>query len=251
MIDCAPRRRRIAGLMAAAGIALLIAGMLAFYALAGFFDRDPVWFFPARPPTGDFAAVLYSSDLGFRIGTTGTVAKAIAAEGIPVIGLNTPALFGARKTRAQVNALFVHDVRLALARTGASRVIVVGGSFGADIARTGLAGLPTNMRGKIAGALLMAPGKTVYFGADPLGVRYLRSPDLGPQDARSLSWLPVECVQGAEERDSLCPTLDMPNVRSTVLPGGHYLYRHMDLMLQTVRAAIARIRSSPRTQTSA
>lgn len=240
-----PSRHSSARIVAAAA-ALVLVALLVFYGLAGFFDRDPVWVFPARGPTRDLAAVLYSSDIGFRLGSADRVADALTGTGIPVIGFNSPVLFRTHKSRAEANALFAGSLRQALARTGAHRLIVVGVSFGADMVRAGLAGLPTSLRGKVAGALLLAPGRTVFFSADPLGIRYLGTPDLGPADAASLTWLPIECVQGAEETDSLCASLTMPNVRRTLLPGGHYLYRHEDLLRRAVLGSAARIAAAGR-----
>lgn len=249
-------RRRPWRKILAAFIGLVIIGLVLFYALAGFFDRDPVWTFPARGSKPELAAVLYSSDIGFLLGSGDNVAHAIAGTGIPVIGFNSSTLFRVHQSRAAANAIFDDSVRQALARTEARQVIVVGVSFGADMVRSGLAGLPVDMRGKVAGALLLAPGNTAFFSADPLGIRYLGTPDVGPGDAASLTWLPVECVQGVEETESLCPSLTMPNVRRTLMPGGHYLYRHEDLFRRVVIDSVKRIegsgsRSSQSVQTSA
>jgi type IV secretory pathway VirJ component len=234
-------RRHLGARISAVIVALILIALIVFYALAGFFDPDPVRVFPARGPTQGLAAVLYSSDIGFRLGSADQVADAISGAGIPVIGFNSPALFRTHRSRTEANALFASSLRQTLSRTGASRVIVVGVSFGADMVRAGLAGLPVDMRGKVAGALLLAPGRTVFFSADPFGIRYLGTPDLGPVDAASLTWLPIECVQGVEETDSLCPSLTMANVRRTLLPGGHYLYRHKELLRRTVLGSVARI----------
>lgn len=37
-----------------------------------------------------------------------------------------------------------------------------------------------------------------------------------------LTGMSVQCVHGAEERDSLCPKLDARMARSVTLPGGHH-----------------------------
>jgi type IV secretory pathway VirJ component len=118
-------------------------------------------------------------------------------------------------------------------------VIVIGQSFGADIARVALASLPPALRAQVAALVLVVPGTDAYFRADPLGFAYIGTPDADAAAARALDWLPVTCIRGEDETDSLCPTLLAPNVRRITLPGGHFLRMDHDLLVRTVFAALA------------
>ena len=65
----------------------------------------------------------------------------------------------------------------------------------------------------------------IVFRASPVELAGWEIPDaLAWPTASRLSWAPVTCIRGAEERGSLCPELAMPNVHRVVLPGGHRLH---------------------------
>lgn len=237
-----PRPRRVDWRhWAAALVALLAAIAFGIYWSAGFLDRDPVHLYgmPEHPGTMPVAAVFLSGDMGLRYGTGSYVTEALARAGVPVYAIASSTAFARRRTHAEVQAMLADTIRETLRRSGAARVVVIGQSFGADMARVGLASLPADLRGKVAALVLIVPGTTAYFRADPLGFAYTGEPDADAASARALTWLPVTCIRGAEEKDSLCPSLLAPNVRRITLPGGHFLRMDHDLLVRTIFAALA------------
>ncbi|MDD1451666.1 virulence factor [Sphingomonas sp. H160509] len=146
----------------------------------------------------------------------------LTEHGIPVVGITTPALFAHHRTRQELDAIIADGVRTALARTGAKRVVVMGQSYGADIVQTGLANLPTDLRARVAAIVLILPGDTVFYRADPSGLLYDHTtPDsMGATTGNRLTWAPVTCIYGVEETDSLCPLLTTANARKVGMPGG-------------------------------
>lgn len=242
MATPSPHTRRLAWKrLAAAVLALLAAIAFGVYWSAGFLDRDPVHLYgmPAPPRTAPIAAVFLSGDMGLRYGMGSYVVEALAGAGVPVYAVASSTAFARHHSHAEVEALLVNSIREARRRTGAARVIVIGQSFGADMARVGMASLPGELRARVAALVLVVPGTTAYFRADPLGFAYLGRPDADAASARAIDWLPVTCIGGAEEADSLCPTLLAPNVRRITLPGGHFLRMDHDLLVRTVFAALA------------
>jgi type IV secretory pathway VirJ component len=237
-----PDKRRIAWKRwVAALVALLAAIAFGIYWSAGFLDRDPVHLYgmPERPGTTPVAAVFLSGDMGIRYGMGSYVVESLAGAGVPVYAVASSTAFVRRKTHADVQALLANAIEETRRRSGADKVIVIGQSFGADMARVGLASLPTALRSKVAALVLVVPGSTAYFRADPLGLAYIGRPDADGASARKLDWLPVTCIRGADETDSLCPSLLAPNVRRITLPGGHFLRMDHDLLVRTVFAALA------------
>jgi len=226
---------------AAALIALLAAIAFGVYWSAGFLDRDPVHLYgmPERPGTAPVAAVFLSGDMGMRYGMGSHVVEALAGAGVPVYAVASSTAFAHRQTHAEVQALLDHAIREASRRSGAARIVVIGQSFGADMARVAMASLPAELRSRVAALVLVVPGTTAYFRADPLGFAYIGAPDADAASAKKLDWLPVTCIRGADETDSLCPTLLAPNVRRITLPGGHFLRMDHDLLVRTVFAALA------------
>ncbi len=72
--------------------------------------------------------------------------------------------------------------------------------------------------------VLIVPGEDIIFRASPIELAGLETPDQRAYPTASrLRWGPVTCIRGADETDSLCPELQMPNVRRITLPGGHAL----------------------------
>lgn len=238
-----PRTRRRLGWKGwIASAALLLAAIaLTFYWSAGFFDRDPVHLYgmPERPGTAPVAAVFLSGDMGIRYGMGSYVVEALAGAGVPVYAVASSTAFARRQSLAEVEALLAQAIRDVTHRSGATKVIVIGQSFGADMARVAMIALPPDLRARVAALVLIVPGTTVYFRADPLGLAYLGRSDADAASAKRLDWLPVTCIRGAEEADSLCPSLLAPNVRRITLPGGHFLRMDHDLLVRTVFAALA------------
>lgn len=220
---------------------LLAAAGLGLYWTAGFLDRDPVHLYgmPERHGSAPVAAIFLSGDMGIRYGMGSYVVESLAGAGVPVYAIASSTMFARRRSAAEVAALLPDAIRETLRRSGARKVVVIGQSFGADMARVGLAALPPDLRAKVAALVLVVPGTTAYFRADPLGLAYIGTPDADAAAAKALTWLPVTCIRGADETDSLCPSLVAPNVRRITLPGGHFLRMDHDLLVRTVFAALA------------
>jgi type IV secretory pathway VirJ component len=222
-------------------VAVIVAALVGLYASAGFFDRDAVRLFGMEGPRKPVAAVYFSGDMGLRFGMGPYIADGLATAGVPVLGVSSSTAFARRRTRAETDAIVAGAIRQTLQRTGARRVVVLGQSYGADIARVGLAHLPEELRGKVAAAVLVVPGATAYFRADPSGFTYRGTADADTSEAPLLRWLPLTCIQGAAETDSLCPALALPNVRRIALPGGHFLRNDHDLLVQTILRSLGPI----------
>jgi type IV secretory pathway VirJ component len=239
----APRSRRRRWLRRTLGIGALVLGLAVALGLLapslGLIDNKAIRVFGAARQHPPVAAVYLSGDMGFRAGMGPKVARAIAARGVPVVGLSSPVAFGSRRTYAQSEAIVAGAIRTALARTGASRLILIGQSFGSDILAATLPMLPTELRSKVAAIVLVVPSKSVFFRADPTELTYHGTPDAEPAAAmRGVDWAPVACIYGVAERDSLCPALSGTPARVIGLPGGHFLHHDDKLLVATVVGAL-------------
>lgn len=246
--------RRKARLLAAA----LLFACLAVAALlrsAGFLDRDAVRLFAPKGQRAEVAAVLFSGDMGLRYGMGPSVARALAAHGIEVVGISSPTLFSLHRSRAEVDQIVADTVRRALAGTREPRLVLIGQSFGADVLQTGLAHLPEELRARVAAVILVVPGANVFFRADPTGLAYRGKPDsLGAATINRISWAPLTCIYGLAERDSACPAVEIAGARVIGMPGGHLLRNDRRALAGQVLAAIERAvpgtHLSPRTRPS-
>ena len=136
--------------------------------------------------------------------------------------------------------MIAQTTRRALALPDARRVILIGQSFGADMLQYGIRGMPSDLRSRIVQVILAVPGETLLFKATPGG--FLDgAPDLPAlPSARAIDWLPVTCIHGLKEENSLCLLLHGRNVRVVALPGDHYLRHDASALAGAIWRAIRR-----------
>jgi len=231
-------------------LAAAVAAFAAFLAYLGYFG-GPVFedFAPTArpaPAVSGLGAVLLSGDMGLRVGMGQKISARLAAEGIPVVGINSLSFFRTERSPAENRALILSAMRRALAINGVTRLVLIGQSFGADMLQAGLPALPPAMRSRVSLIALVVPGDTLDFRASPSELFNLRRPDAyALPSARRLTWAPLLCVYGVEETDSLCPLLRLHNARVVALPGGHFLNGDVERVELEVLGAIAELRRRP------
>lgn len=236
-------RRIRRGVIVTALISVIICGLVG---LAGYFNRDPYELYPAKRRELPIAAVNFSGDMGVRFLLGASTMRGLTEHGITTMAVVTPVLFRRHRTRQEIDAIVADGIRTALARTGARRIVVIGQSFGADIVQTGLANLPKDLRARVAAIVLILPGETVFYRADPSSIEYHGTPDhLGIASARTLTWAPLTCIYGVEEDDSLCPLLRGTGARVIGMPGGHNIRHDEAGLLRHVLSAIAHVTPVP------
>jgi type IV secretory pathway VirJ component len=150
------------------------------------------------------------------------IASGFSAQGQPVAVLNSLKYFWTARTPQQVADDVDRMIRHYSARWHKQKVILVGYSQGADVMPFILNRLPASSRQSIATAALIGISDNAVFEfhianwlTDPRGTPTL--PEL-----RKLAGLPLTCIYGSEETDSICPKLKSTAVRLVELPGGHH-----------------------------
>ena len=229
-----------AGHKALAAIAGLAALALAFLSYIGWFGGPIYSEVPAaggRAPR--VAAVVLSGDMGFRLGMGRAIAKRLAARGIPVVGINSLTFLREPRSAAEAAGLVAGAMARAEAMAPGARLVLIGQSLGADTLQLALDALPPAQRRPIALVALVVPSRTVRLQASPSEIFPVSSPEFdGLPSASRLTWAPMLCVQGKEEKDSLCPWLRQPNAVRVALPGGHPLGRDAGRLAATLIGAI-------------
>ena len=234
----ASRKRRVLGaFLAPTGLILLAFWHIGYFGGPLFTDVPATA--RAPPNRAGLVAVVFSGDAGYQIGMASMIGNRLAADGIPVVGVNTLTYFRTERTPADATRLVASAIEHAIAFARADHLILVGQSYGADMLHTGLANLPVRLRDKISLVALVVPGATVEFRATPGGILSFNVPGVPAlATARSLDWVPAVCIQGVEQTTSLCPLLSAPNVARITMPGGHSIHWDADGLNTRLLAAI-------------
>lgn len=188
---------------------------------------------------GDAFAVLVSGDGGWA-GLDQNVAAALAARGVPVVGLDSLRYFWTRRTPSGVASDLDRILRYYAAHWKRSRVVLIGYSQGADVLPFALNRLPLATRPLVVQTVLMGLGQKASFefhvgnwlGDDPDAVA------IAPE-ARRLNGAQTLCIYGSDETDSLCPKLPGSSVHAQMLPGGHHFDGAYDELAALILRRIA------------
>lgn len=195
------------------------------YAYAGYYNGPLFRDLPASQAGPDRPAiVIFSGDMGNRIGMSPKIAGRLNRRGYAVVTVNSLTFYSRRRDAEDSMHLIMTAMIRAMRLGHTERVVLVGQSFGADMLHAGLARLPAPDRRPVRAAVLVVPGDDIVFRASPMELAGFETPDqTALSTAATLTWVPLTCIHGAREPDSLCPLLVMPNVRRVTLPGGHRL----------------------------
>jgi hypothetical protein len=205
-----PLRRTIVGWIA--GLPVVALGIVASgMAAAGYFDRSPLHYEDAAGSHRDGLVVVYfADDMGLSHGAAEGAIQELRKRGVPVMAVNSPALFLHRRDRMFVDGLVADSLIQALQRSGASKAALIGSAFGADILDTGVGALPADLRQRISSIVLVVPGTRVFFRSNPGGLFRSGTPDSDPRrTARLLRGLAVTCIFDRHEAASLCHTPEL------------------------------------------
>ena len=186
-------------------------------------------------PDSNISVVLVSGDMGFHTGLSPAVAERIAANGLHVTGVNSLSFAWRSQSPLQISGLLQEAIARSLRLGHASKVVLIGQSYGADLVHIGSTLLPDGIRRKISAIILVVPTSDIYYRIGPSEYFGWGAPDAQAIDtARQIDWVPLTCIYGREENDSICPLLHAPNVRRVPLPGDHYLQHDPDLLFKAL-----------------
>lgn len=181
-------------------------------------------FIDAAGPRAQAFAVWLTGDGGFAAFDR-RVCSDLARGGLPVLAVDTSDYFRTLREPREAARALAGALDQGVARWGATRVVLIGYSFGADVAPFLVNQLPATMKTAVDRIALLAPSGVAAFqvtlkeriGLDKPGGRAVRPQiETALQDGRRFI-----CLYGAHDGDALCPSLAARDVKSIALPGGH------------------------------
>jgi len=182
----------------------------------------PLFELPGKGRQAGALAVVVSGDGGWS-GIDRKVTRALAEQGIAVVGLNSRRYFWTARTPARAAVDLERILRRYLAAWNCRQALLVGYSLGADALALTAGRLPPDLLARVRLIALLAPDSSVRLevGAD-LEPAQGGTPELDVLPAvRRLAGHPLLCLYGERETDSLCPRLTAAEGRAERLPGSH------------------------------
>lgn len=179
---------------------------------------------PAANDSGGVMAVIISGDGGWAA-LDRTIGEALAARGIPVVGLNSLQYFWKARTPDGLGQDLERILRHFLPAWRKQRVLLIGYSFGADVLPFAARRLPADLLAAVDKIVLIGSEGQAHFEFHLTDWLSGRSRDDQPilPELQQLPGKPILCFYGAEEKHSFCPAAPPGLVRPIELQGGHHL----------------------------
>jgi len=196
-------------------------------------------------PTGsarDALVVFLTGDGGYGVTDRG-LCTALAADGFPVVVLNSLRYFWTRRTPESAAADLQRILQHYLSGWKKERVILIGYSMGADVLPFMVNRLTAGMRSRIAQLGLLGPGASVDFAfhlTDWFSGGARKSDLPVRPEIEKLRGTPILCLYGDQDSDSICPGLDPALARVVLLKGGHRIGGNFSPVLEEIRKEISR-----------
>jgi len=184
----------------------------------------PVVEVAAQPgsPSSDSFAILMSGDGGWA-GLDQDIAAALSAKGIPVVGLDSLRYYWTARTPDSLAADTDRMIRYYLPRFGKKRVLLIGYSQGADVLPFAVNRLPDATKSQVALMAILGMSEHALFEFHVSS--WISDDNSGPltlPEVNRISGMPVLCIYGEDEHDSLCPKLDAKRFAVVKVKGGHH-----------------------------
>jgi type IV secretory pathway VirJ component len=174
------------------------------------------------PQAADAFAIIMSGDGGWA-GLDQDVASALSAKGIPVVGLDSLRYYWTARTPEGLAADTDRMIRYYLAHFGKQRALLIGYSQGADVLPFAVNRLPETTRAHVALVAVMGMSEHAVFEFHVSNwISDSNSGEPTLPEISKIAGIPVLCMYGADESDSLCPKLDPGKFNIVKLKGGHH-----------------------------
>ena len=170
----------------------------------------------------DVFAIIMSGDGGWA-GLDQDIAAALSARGIPVVGLDSLRYYWTARTPEGVAADTDRMIRYYLPRFAKKRVLLIGYSQGADVLPFAVNRLPQAAKAQVALTAILGMSEHALFEFHVSS--WISDDNSGPAtlpEVNRISGMPVLCIYGEDEHDSLCPKLDPKKFIVVKVKGGHH-----------------------------
>lgn len=202
---------------------------------AGNARKLPVRNIPSTVAGGDCFAVVISGDGGWSRFTQ-AMCRGLAANGIPVWGLNSLKYLHKTKTPEQLSADLARMIRMGEAASGKKEIILIGYSCGANLVPFAYNRLADDLKARVRYLALLSPDGMADFKFHLYNWLEHNSPaarSVKPE-IEQLDGKPVLFMYGQREDHSWCGDLPRDQFYLKTIPGGHRFYRQKAGVVETL-----------------
>jgi type IV secretory pathway VirJ component len=192
---------------------------------------------PSAAAPSDAFAIIMSGDGGWA-GLDQDIAAALSARGIPVVGLDSLRYYWTARTPEGVAADTDRMIRYYLSHFGKKRVLLIGYSQGADVLPFAVNRLPDATKAHVLLTAILGMSEHALFEFH-VG-SWISDDTSGPAtlpEVNRISGMPVLCIYGEDEHDSLCPKLDPTKFKVVKVKGGHHFDGNYAALADQILAA--------------
>ncbi|HLZ65292.1 MAG TPA: AcvB/VirJ family lysyl-phosphatidylglycerol hydrolase [Aliidongia sp.] len=172
----------------------------------------------------DVMAIVLSGDGGWR-DLDKSIAENLQHDGVPTVGWDSLRYFWSKKTPEETAHALAQVMKAYMAKWHASKVALVGYSFGADVLPFAYNRLPAELRPHVLSMALLGFANNADFEITMGGWLGAAPSDdalpILPEVAKVPPAL-IQCFYGADEDDTVCPALAASGVEQVKTTGGHH-----------------------------
>ncbi len=164
-----------------------------------------------------------------------SVAAGLAERGIPVVGWSSLEYYWTPRTPESAAADLARIIEHYTTAWHRERVVVVGYSFGADVAPFLVNRLPAAARARVGKVALLTPSDDASFEfhlAEWLGGGANPANPTAPEIIRLP--MPVTCIVAEDEADSVCREITAPSLRVVAIGQGHHFSGDYDRIVEAI-----------------
>jgi type IV secretory pathway VirJ component len=195
----------------------------------------------AADQPSDLLAIVISGDGGWR-DIDMDLAESLRKSGVPVVGWDSLRYFWSEKTPEGTAQDLAAVLQIYMAKWHATRVALIGYSFGADVLPFAINRLPGELQSSIVQISLLGFAGRADFEITMTGWLGAPPSDRALPVAAEIAKLPagmLQCFYGAEEADSACPSL--PKGAEIIrMAGGHHFDGDYQGLAEKILAGLKR-----------
>jgi type IV secretory pathway VirJ component len=200
----------------------------------------PVVEVPALPnvPASDSFAIIMSGDGGWA-GIDQNIAAALSVKGIPVVGWDSLRYYWTARTPQGVAADADKLIHYDLSHFVKKRVLLIGYSQGADVLPFAVNRLPAATKSAVSLIAILGMSEHALFEFHVSS--WISDDNSGPEtlpEVNRIIGIPVLCIYGEDEHDSLCPKLDANKFKVVKVKGGHHFDGNYAALADDILSAV-------------